>query len=220
MASQQPVPEWVYVFVNPYNSVAVLNLRNTGQYVSPVAGHLHEPEFARAYSAGEADFLPFVPNSSLSMGSMSPFVVGAISDYRVEYDAELARRAFFKDAPSRLTGIYAFESLEMCHAADAKYRWGMEQVQRFQPVNVLRAVRVNMEIVSLARVAYRRAMMSAEGIEHLWRAYWSGAADCEMELPNVDGTQYERASAGTIWEWIIDGVLLHESRVEQSTGAG
>jgi hypothetical protein len=43
-----------------------------------------EPEFAAAYSDGGADFLPFI---------------------RIEYNAELARCAHFKDVPSRLTDV-------------------------------------------------------------------------------------------------------------------
>jgi hypothetical protein len=77
------------------------------------------------------------------------------------------------------------------------------------------APRVNMEIVSLARLAYSRAMLDQQSIEHLWRAYWSGDDNYTMELPSVDATQRETVSAGTTWEWIIDGSLLHESRVGQ-----
>jgi hypothetical protein len=72
-----------------------------------------------------------------------------------------------------------------------------------------------MEIVSLARLAYGRAMLDADGIERLWRAYWSGADDYTMDLPSVDAKQREIVSAGTTWEWIIDGALLHDSRVDE-----
>ena len=177
-----------------------------------------DPDFAAAYVEGRADFLPFVPNPSVSTGFMSPFVVGTINGYRVEYDAELARRAYFKGAPSRLTGIYAFESMDGCRAVNARYgpSWPLDTVQRFKTENVLRATRVNMEIVSLARYAYGRAMLDAQSIEHLWRAYWSGEDDYTMDLPTVDAKGREVRSAGTTWEWIIDGSLLHESRVSGS----
>jgi hypothetical protein len=189
-----------------------MNLQTTGRYSSTVHAALSDPGFAAEYAEGRADFLPFVPNESASTGFMSPFVVNTINAYRVEYDAELTRRAFFKDSPSRLTGIYAFETMDECRAASAKWHWPIEQVNRFKVDSALRAVRVNMEIVSLARFAYSRAMLEPRRIEHLWRAYWSGADDYSMDLPSVDATQREVVSAGTTWEWIIDGVLVHESR--------
>lgn len=210
MASPTP-PESVYVFVDPGNSMAVMNLQITGRYSSTAVAAISDPAFASAYAEGCADFLPFVPNASVSTGFMSPFVVNTINAYRVEYDAELTRRAYFKHAPSRLTGIYAFETMDECRAASAKWGWPIGQVNRFRVESALRAVRVNMEIVSLARFAYSRAMFDPQDIERLWRAYWSGADDYAMDLPSVDAKQREVVSAGTTWEWIIDGVLAHDT---------
>lgn len=213
MAPDQTPPEWVYVFVDPNNSMAVMNLEITGRYTSSVLAAISDDsDFAAAYIEGRADFLPFVPNVSVSTGFMSPFTVGTINDYRVEYDAELARRTYFKNAPSRLTGIFAFASMDDCREVNKKWPWGwpLDTVKRFRIENVLRATRVNMEIVSLARCAYRRGMLSAQSIEDLWRAYWSGEDDYPMDLPTVDGKGRETKSAGTTWEWIIDGALIHE----------
>lgn len=193
--------------------MAVMNLQITGRYSSPALTALQDPEFAAAYADGSADFLPFLPNDSLSTGFMSPFAVGAINAYRVEYDAEITRRAFFKSSPSRLTGIYAFDSPAVCEDVSNRWGWPMEQVQRFKPSHVVKATRVNMEIVSLARFTYGRAMLDRETVEGLWRAYWSGADDHAFDLPSVDATGRETHAAGTTWEWIIDGVLTHESRI-------
>lgn len=214
MTTPQTIPDWVYVFVSPHCPMAVMNLKITGQYTSPVlAAMTSDPAFAEAYANGTADFLPFIPNGNASTGFLSPFVVSTTNLYRVEWDAEQTRRAFFKNAPSRLTGIYAFETIDDCRSAAAKHNWSLGEVQRFKLKDVLRATRVNMEIVSLARFAYSRAMLDQRSIEHLWRAYWSGEDDYAMNLPSVDATQREDKSAGTLWEWIIDGSLVHESRV-------
>ena len=215
MDSIQVLPDWVYVFVDPGNVMAVMNLQITGQYTSSALAAMEDKRFASAYADGSADFLPFVPNGSASTGFMSPFVVGTINNYRVEYDAELTRRAFFKDAPSRLSGIFAFESIEVCKDVSRRFDWPLEQVQRFRPTTVLRAARVNMEIVSLARFAYSRAMVDSVGIERLWRAYWSGADNYAMNLPSVDARQREDRAVGATWEWIIDGSLVHESRIDE-----
>jgi len=208
---QQP-PAWVYVFVNQSNPMAVMNLDITGQFSSPVLAAMEEPGFAASYADGTADFLPFTPNPTISTGFWSPFVLSTINGYRIEYDAELARRAIFKKAPSRLTGIFAFESLADCQRVSGKFGWPIGTVQKFQPQTVLRATRVNMEIVSLARLAYRRASLDAITIDALWRAYWSGADRFTFDLPSVDAMSRETHTAETTWEWIIDGSLLHESK--------
>jgi hypothetical protein len=210
------LPEWLFVFVNPANSMAVMNLQITGRYSSPALAGLDDKKFAAAYADGSADFLPFIPNPSQSTGFMSPFTMNAINGYRIEYDAELARRAYFKDSPSRLTGIFAFESMETCEVVSRKYGWSLQQVQRFKPDHVLRATRVNMEIVSLARLGYSRASFTPESVDRLWRSYWSRADRYAMDLPTVDATSREQHSVGAIWEWIIDGVLLHEGKVTVS----
>jgi hypothetical protein len=58
-------------------------------------------------------------------------------------------------------------------------------------------------------------MLDPAGIERLWGAYWSGGDSYAMNLPSVDATQREDKSVGATWEWIIDGALLHESRVDK-----
>jgi hypothetical protein len=50
MASAPTLPEWVYVFVNPGSSMAVMNLKITGQYTSSVLAALSEPGFAASYA--------------------------------------------------------------------------------------------------------------------------------------------------------------------------
>lgn len=212
MAHPKP-PDWLYIFVSRSNPTAVMNFDTTGQYSSPVFVAMQDPGFAASYRDGTADFLPFTPNPAMSTGFWSPFVLTTINGYRIEYDAELARRAYFKDAPSRLTGIFAFESLAECQRVSGRFGWDIGTVQKFKPQSVLRATRVNMEIVSLARLAYSRASLDATTIDALWRAYWSGAENFTLDLPSVDATSRETRAAGATWEWIVDGSLLHESRV-------
>lgn len=214
MESVVRVPDLLYVFVNETNLMAAMNLEVAGRFSSSVVAALRDPEFAAAYSEGSADFLPFVPNPGLSSGFISAYGATAINGYRVEYDAELARRAHFKSAPSRLTGVYAFESYADCQRVSQKYGWRLESVRRFRQEVVLRAVRVNMEIVSLARLAYARAALDESSIDWLWRCYWGGSPSIDIELPSVDGKSRERLTSGVIWEWIIDGVLVIEGQDE------
>jgi hypothetical protein len=212
MSSRAPTPEWVYVFVAQDQPMAVMNLQITGRYSSPVIAALEDPAFVAAYADGSADFLPFIPNPGMSTGFLSPFLVNTVNNYRVEYDAELTRRAYYRNAPSRLTAIYAFESLVDCEEASRRWGWPLTGVQRFKVEHAVRAARVNMEIVSLARLCYSRAMQDAQSVERIWRSYWSGEDKLAVELPSVDAKQREVHEADALWEWLIDGVLVHEER--------
>ncbi len=207
------LPDWVYIFVNQGNNMAVMNLQITGRYSSPVLVALEDPNFRTAYLDGSADFLPYVPNPAVSTGFLSPFTASSLGNYRVEYDAELTRRTFFPDAPSRLTGIFAFESMTDCQRASERFGWDINSVQRFQSQQILKATRVNMEIVSLARLVYVRSAFDQASTEHLWRSYWGGEDNYAVDLPSVDATKREVHKVDATWEWIIDGSLLHESRV-------
>lgn len=205
-------PPRVFVFANHASPIAVMNLRITGTFVSPAYAAMADPAFAEAYVRGDADLLPYVPNPDLSTGFMSPFTTGVLNDYRLEYDAELHRRGSAPDAPSRLTAVFAFEDLATCERVHARYGWDLGEVVEMRVVDVLKARRVNMEIVSLARDAYRSGMLSPELVERLWRSYWSGSDGFALELPTVDGTGRRQASAGVLWELLIDGKLVRADR--------
>lgn len=151
-------------------------------------------KFAAAYEEGRADFLPFVPNDKASTGFLSPFTAGTINGYRVEWDAEVARKQWFSDAPSRLTAVFAFEQWQDCERVSGRYGWPLEEVRRFSIAHALRMRRVNMEIASLARTAYARAMLDADSLDHLWRSYWAGRPGYSIELPTGAGA---RSSAWT-----------------------
>ena len=197
--------------------MAVANLEITGQYSSQVIAALEDADFRAAYLAEDADFLPFIRNPGMATGFMSPFTLGAINHYRVEHDAEQARKAHFKNAPSRLTGVFAFESLAVCEEVSRKWGWDFGTVERFKPQHVLKQTRVNMEIISLARFAYSRASLDSETLEQLWRAYWEGVDGFSFELPSVDLKTREVHTVGATWEWIIDGALIHEDHVDSSS---
>jgi hypothetical protein len=206
------VGQTVFVFIKQASSMAVMNLGITGQFVSPVYAAMADESFAKAYAKGTADFLPFTPNPTLSTGFMSPFTSGSLSNYHVEYDAELCRRAAFTHAPSRLTSVYAFDSMEACQEANRRYRWDLSTVVAFEVIDVLRSIRVNMEIVSLARHAYAMSMLDGQTKDHLWRSYWTGANSYAINLPTVDGKGRRQVTADALWELLIDGQLQRADR--------
>lgn len=187
-------PEHVFVFVDRSNFITAHNLDVTGTFVSS------------GLTGITGDNLPFVLNPSFA-GALSPFLSNTIAGYRVEYDAEMARRRHAPEAPSRLTSVYAFGDEESCRLAAERHRWDLNQVEEFAlvPSPVLRVRRVNMEIVSLAMYAYPRAAWSGEDIDAFWRAYWSGADGFTVELPQPP--VHVPFASGCLWEYLIEGSL-------------
>jgi hypothetical protein len=160
-----------------------------------------------AYERGTLDYLQFTANPGY-FGWPSPFAAEIATDYRVEWDAEVCRRHVDPLLPSRLSAIYAFGDHATCEEVAAKHHWQLGEVARFRlvPDPLNRIARVNMEIVSLARLAYRRGTWTAEKLDEMRRAYWLGGESLALELP-VDGVSFERVESGVIWEYLIEGRL-------------
>ena len=145
---------------------------------------------------------------------MSPFAAGALSNYSVEYDAERCRRAAFPHAPSRLTAVYAFDSADTCREANRRYGWDLSTVVPFDVMHVLRSIRVNMELVSLARHAYATSMLDGQMRDHLWRSYWAGADSYATDLPTIDAKGLRAVAVDALWELLIDGQLQRAASME------
>lgn len=187
--------QFVYVFVDDSHPATANNLR-VGSFISPVLVSIDQPGFVGRYQASEVDLLPFIPNPN-AVNALSIYTLSTINNYRVEYDAEVTRRQSYKNAPSRLTAVFAFERWEDCVTASAAHGWALQQVRRFRVALALRILRVNMEIVSLARLAYGRSMLDTNEVEYLWRSYWEGRMDCTVKS----------VKAAMLPELLIDGRL-------------
>lgn len=188
------------------------NLRTTGAMVSAgVTAAEISPEFRAEYESGMALYAPLIPNANLKMPAMSLFSIAITSTYEIEYDAEYVRFREFARAPSRFSSLYAFGSQEDCEAASRLYQWPLEAVRSFElvPHSLNRVRRVNMEIVSLMRTAYRLASWSREQRDATWRHYWSGGGEYSIEVPVLQhGAVVRRQlSSGVIWEYLIEGRL-------------
>lgn len=172
----------------------------------------------QAYVVGVLDYLPFTPNETY-FGYYSPFASGIVNEYRVEYDAEVFRESHSPTKPSRLSAIHAFGDYVTCEKVARMHHWDLSEVQEFRLLthNLNRQVRVNMEIVSLARYAYPRMMLEEADLESVWSAYWNGDPDVTLRIP-IDGRNFEERSSGCIWEYLIEGVLEGVSSSTSSAG--
>lgn len=208
------LPEEFFIFVNQLHPQAAHNYRITRTFTSRFYPLLTTEEGRQALDKGEVDPFPFVPNPSM-YPDLSPFVVSAMNEYRIEWDAEQVRQRHFSLKPSRLSAIFAFGDEQSCVEVADKYSWPLGEVRRFKlrdPDSRARCSKVNMEIVSLMRYVYPLAAWGAADIDNIWAHYWSGGGDLPVEVPDLrQGQAWRRFNSGVIWEWLIEGQVVSEN---------
>ena len=199
------IPDEFYIFVSPYPTTT-WNLNLGKGFSSAGYDNCSDSDFKTKYLNGTVTYLPFQPSKS-DLITISPYCMTAINSYRIEYDAEVCRSRLFPKYPSRLSATYAFGDYESCEKVHAKHGWDLQSIKKFKLVEdeLTRVVKVNMEIVSLAKYAYRILPFRAEDIESLWKAYWQGNGTISVELPVVDLSKWKKQNSGEIWEYLIEG---------------
>lgn len=202
----EPAPTEVFIFVNQLRPVTFHNYSRIGRFSSGAfASTSFSSELLEKYVNGTLNYLPFEP-CPMDQMALSSYFVTAVSDYRVEYDAEVHRSNHYHLFPSRLSALYAFGDYETCRTVSIKHGWPLEEVRRFRvldhPLN--RVVKVNMERISLARLAYRISMLT--DVSRFWDDYWTGCGDLALELP-TRGFRRQLCHSGAIWEYLIEGAV-------------
>jgi len=69
------------------------------------------------------DHFEFIPNPNFSAGFQSMFQSNLVHAYRVEYNLEIYRRAYFSNYPSRLEAIFLFETSEEAEKYKIHHPW-------------------------------------------------------------------------------------------------
>jgi len=201
----EDAPDVFYIFVNQFNPMTEHNFKFTKTFTSGAVNSCINEDFLKKYLDGSAKYLPYEP-CQFDNVSPSPYLLNAINDYRIEYDAETYREKHHPLYPSRLSALYAFGDIKSCQLVSQKYGWSMDAVHRFRIKDwpLTRIAKVNMEHVSLARHAYKVSAM--QDIDRLWGGYWSGFDEIILELPAINFKRQQYGS-GVIWEYLIEGVV-------------
>lgn len=201
------IPKIFYIFCDTHNLVTYHNLKYGKSFSSAgfVEAHFNEDSKKR-YLEGTATYLPY-ERTQPSVNTISPFMLTAMNEYRIEHDAEHVRLKYFPQLPSRLSAVYAFGDIDTCREVSDKWGWDLSSVKQFElvPNELNRVVRVNMEVVSLARGVYKGATWGIEEIENIWKHYWSGNDNLSPEIPDKESRRI--VSSGVIWEYLIEGQL-------------
>jgi hypothetical protein len=189
-------PDPFFIFVNQAAPMTWNNFNLTGTFCSVSA------------TGSPDDYLMFVPNPNFT-GFLSPWLHNVTSDYRLEWDAEQARRRHAPESPSRLGAVFAFGSYADCERVAQKYTWDLAEVEKFRPVpnQPIEVRQVNMEIVSLMRPAYTLGSWDAQTLDAIWSAYWGGGQTIAVDVPAPPPQLRRQETSDCIWEYLIDGCV-------------
>lgn len=208
---KESIPEKFYIFVNQLNPMTHNNFNITKTFVSAAYAQCSMfDDFSKKYLGGQVNYLPFGLANEQDLKVVSPFHLSAINDYMTEYNAELARKYNFPLYPSRLSATFAFGDYETCQEVSKKYGWSLSEIREFkltQKNPFVRVIKVNMEIVSLARYANKISSNDQQTINKIWNSYWSGEGEIRLDLPDIAGKRQIKSS-GEIWEYLIEGAVV------------
>ncbi len=108
----EDIPDEFYIFVNQMNPITHHNFTVTKTFTSSAVSCIEiDKSFIKKFINWTARYLPFEPCQSDNR-SPSPYMLSAINDYKIEYDAEVFREKNYPLYPSRLSALYAFGDLE------------------------------------------------------------------------------------------------------------
>jgi len=204
------IPDVFYIFINEFMPITQHNLNTTKSFISAAYSYCAiDRNFINAYINGLVYYLPFI-KSDTDIKIISPYCLNAINDYRVEYDTETYRKNTYPFYPSRLSAIYAFGDYRSCELVSKKYNWYLDSVKTFKLAEyneLTRVIKVNMEIISLARTAYRVGMLDNDTINTIWFNYWSGKVEIEIELP-IPYPNKESFMSDEMFEYLIEGKMV------------
>lgn len=206
------IPESFYIFVDHHNFLAQQALNSTKTFSSSAYTKCkHDESFLEKYLSGEVKYLPY-KKSNQDLNIFSPYYKSVINDFDVEYDAECFREKYYPLYPSRLSAVYAFGDYKTCVKVSKKHDWDLRTVRKFKLINnkLTRVIRVNMQIVSMARNIYENAIFDKKMKEILWKNYWSGLS----YIPTYSFYKNYPPSnlqVEDIFEYLVEGSLVLES---------
>ena len=207
-------PDEFFVFVTTKHPVVLWNVdRMKNIYSAAAAAYATDESFRQGYDAGEDEWLPFIPNPSYS-GPLSWQTLRTTTNYRVEYHAETVRRRGFRTAPSRLSAVFAWGSLEEAREAASQPggRYKGKPLKRcLLRGPPLRALRANSNVIPLARSLEAEGALTPELVESIWSTYWSGSGERvgfnAVSSSDLTSRQDNWSRDDPLWEWLLDASL-------------
>lgn len=182
----------LYVWVDPLDDLVRHNAGLIGTFVAGPIGGLDDER---------SDNRIFIPNPDFS-GHISPFQLGLVRSYIVEFHLELARRARFSDYPSRLDAAFLLPTAE---AAVQYARSHCDHVRGRRLKRVRTVGRYKLSVHDPSWIDFARLPHSLDEAtwDEIGEAYWTGVS-----------TPTELQSMGRPWSAESGVEVLYYGRVD------
>jgi hypothetical protein len=138
--------------------------------------------FSAGLERGQSNLM-YIPNPEYK-GDISPFQMGTVRNYTVEYNLEINREAYFSEYPSRLNAIFLLPS----------HKEAMKYAER-HPEHVSTRVLKKVKTVGKYKYSYHDSSwinfmrlshaMNNETIYNVTQSYWSGLTLDKFELKSM-----------------------------------
>lgn len=213
---QEVAPKYYYIFINR-NNKKFFNQSYYNNYLlsnkiitNGIANSFHNEIKRTNFINGDIAYLPFIRNNVL-IQCTSPFMFRIINRYNIEHNLEYFRQNEYKTYPSRLSGIYAFGDIDSCKKISNDRNWKIEDVKKFKLEDIeinkyAKIVKCNFKMIGLMEHIDLPAFPQDEQ-EKIYYHYWNGGGDFKVLVPTVDDINGKEVSCGTLYEFIIEGIL-------------
>lgn len=228
--TKEDIPNEFYIFLNFRDNILDQmnknNYINTKKLKSTGFNNVFIDEKREAFFNGDMNYLPLF-SKKLSTEFLSPFILNLDTkslQYNVEYNLELTREKFYKQYPSRFSGILAFGDQETCANVALAHNWDLNTVRKFKLINMrelnkyVKVGKFNMGIVSLLN----SPNISPYKQDELYYEYWNCSKSVNLDIYNSVGDKikcndevfvYDAIQNITInrtvpvYEYLIEGIL-------------
>jgi hypothetical protein len=216
-----------FVFLNPNSLMVSNNINRLGHDRLTSASCLAMSCFDTSpapYDDGPAQYAvmiqdaagSWIMNPNLYTSSPTPYQSKILSPdggphpYRQELEGEAIRRNEFALQPSRLSSLFAFDSMEACALVAKRYKWNLSEVRsaRIAQCERTRVLRTSMDLVSM--LLNPNDPTGDELRAGLWRQYWRGESIEAVDIPIPAAMELAKQwlADGEIWEYLIEGQLI------------
>ncbi len=163
---------------------------------------------------GDITYEPFIPNKTTSFGRSSPFMFRIINRYNLEYNLEWTRKEYFKNYPSRFSGIFAFGDLTDCIKISSKSKnWNLENLKKYELLfdesynKYIKVIKANFKFIGLLE-NLPLEFFSLDNQQCLYNHYWIGGT--AFNIPSIkllNDVEIPETKCDSMNEYLIEGIL-------------
>lgn len=219
--ANEEAPEYFYIYTNRYNYNIINQFENhniklrKGSMIS--SGFMNvftlEENQRESFKKGNIIYAPFVPQETTGLGNSSPFLFRLINRYNIEYLLEKRRYEKHKEFPSRLSSIFAFESIEDSIKKADGNGWKISNLRKYKLVNnsvfneYIKVAKCNFNMIGFLE-HNEHLMLLGNQQEFIAEEYWLSENDLQSKEVKINDDIYKKSQKCQYFpEYLIEGIL-------------